>query len=717
MGLNATNYSMYGSYNISKRLKIEGYMNYNKQYSPNFPDVTYGPNSLIYNVAIWTGADWSVDDMKNYWQPGKVGVQSIFAEYQRYHNPYFMVYEWLRGHDKTDMYGYTSLNYKITDELSFTLRSQVTGYDLLRTEKMPFSAHPYGREQNLGDYREDRRNLFENNTEALFNYNYKIGILNLSGIAGGNVRTFNYNSSFTSTDYLNVPNVYSFSNSRNPLFSSSFNSEMRVISEYASIEASVGKFFTINATGRLDKSSALPPSSNSYFYPSISAASVLSDYIKIPKFISYAKARLSYAQVRGGQTPSQIGPSGTPSYLGYGASYNTPYNGPDYSLIQVYSISKPYNNQPATYTSSSISDPSINPFNRVNFEEGVDLKFLHNRLGISYTLFQYTDGPQILANAISTATGYSTEYINAIKTKKTGNELTIMATPVKMKNSLTWDILFNYGSFIDKYAELPTGQTVYQTYFKNGDRIDDFYGTAFARTKDGQIIHDAGGKPIGLPSGAQKKLGHLNPDFTWSIYNKVNYKSFTLGFQFDGSVGGVTTDYLHLKTMRGGRNLETAEGAYGAARYQDYLHATDTAYKGTYVGTGAVVTNGVAIKYDPTTGAILNYDQLTFGSNSKTVLVQDYISKYYGISEANLMSKTYAKLREIILTYNLPEAKLKHTFIKKASVSFVARNLLYFYKDEKFKDVDVEQFNYSTSATSLQTPTTRSYGLNINIVF
>ncbi len=32
---------------------------------------------------------------------------------------------------------------------------------LFRNEKMPFSAHPYGREEGRGDYREDRRSLFE----------------------------------------------------------------------------------------------------------------------------------------------------------------------------------------------------------------------------------------------------------------------------------------------------------------------------------------------------------------------------------------------------------------------------------------------------------------------------------------------------------------------------------------------------------------------------
>ena len=162
------------------------------------------------------------------WQPGKTGTQSIFAEYQRYHNPWFMVNEWLRGHYKNDIYGYVSGNYKFNDHLNLTGRTQITAYDLLRTEKMPFSAHPYGREENLGDYREDRRNLFENNTDLQLNYNYTVRFLNLSGLVGGN-SSFSYNSNWTSTDYMNVPEVYSFSNSKNPIQASSFYSDMRVL--------------------------------------------------------------------------------------------------------------------------------------------------------------------------------------------------------------------------------------------------------------------------------------------------------------------------------------------------------------------------------------------------------------------------------------------------------------------------------------------------------
>ena len=735
--LNITNFNMYGSFNPNPRLRIEANLNFNRQYTPNFPDVDYGPNSLLYNVSVWTGADWNIDDMKNYWQPGKVGTQSIFAEYQRYHNPYFQVYEWLRGHYKNDVYGYVSSNYKIDNHLNATFRSQITTYNLTRTEKMPFSAHPYGREGNQGDYREDRRNMFENNTELQLNYNYKVkDFVTLSGLVGSNLRTFNYNSNWTSTDYLNVPNVYSFSNSKNAIQSSSFTSDMRVLSAYYSLDATIGKYATISTTGRIDKSSALPADNNSFFYPSVSAASVISDYVHLPEVISFLKVRGTYATVRADATSSTVGPApfntitalgGGPSGkslfdnpLGYGNTYSSPYGGPDYSLLPFFSTSKPYNSQPAAYNTTSIYDPTIKTSLRVNYEEGFDIKFLKNRLGFSATAFQYVDGPAILANSISTSTGYNTYYLNALTTKKTGYEFSLTGTPIKNVHNITWDVLVNWSNYKETYKELPPGQTLYRTFFAAGDRTDKLYASAFARTQDGQIINDASGKPI--RTNVSRFLGNLTPDFAWSIYNKINYKSFSLGCQFDGSVGGVTIDYMHIKTMQGGRNIETAEGALGAARYNDWQAfpangiKPDPTYKGSYVGEGVKVSNGTAINFD-NNGNITNYSALQFAPNSQVALVQDYVSKYYGTNEANLMSKTYAKLREVTLGYDIPKKFLGRSFISKATVSFVARNLIYFYKDARFKDVDLDQYPQGISQTGLQSPTTRRFGFNLNFTF
>lgn len=731
-GLNIFNFNTSSTYQITSRLTFNSNFNFSKTYSKNVPDVTYGPNSLIYNLSVWTGDEWNVDDpaIRAKWVPGKTNQQIVFPEHVHYNNPWMMVEDWLRGHDKTDMNGYLSLNYKFDEHLNVTGRSQITTYSLVRSEKMPWGAFTYARTLGQGDYREDRRNLFENNSDVQLNYNYNVGrLINLSGLVGGSVRSFNYNSNFTSTDYLVIPNVYNFNNSLNTLMTNNFTSRMRVLSAYASLDASIGKYATISGTGRIDKSSALPAGSNSYFYPSVSAASVISDYVKLPEVISYLKIRGSFATVHGDATATTIGATpynvyatlagstaGTlnTAFSAYGNNYMSPYGGPDYSLQPVFSTSKPYNNVTAATSSSSIFDPNIKTFNRKTYEEGLDIRVLKNRLGLSATYFQYIDGPQILANAISPTTGYATYYINALKTQKTGIELTLNATPVKLKN-FSWDVNVNWSTFKDTYLELPPGQTRYNTFFQKGDRTDKLYASGFVKSPDGQIVYDAGGKPLKNP--INQFLGYMNGDFAWSIGNRFRYKNISMSFQFDGNVGGKISDRLYSLTMQGGANIATVEGALGKSRLDDDTNAGVASYKGTYVGQGVQVSNGVAIKYD-NFGQITNYNELKFTPNTATSTVQSWATQYYGqVAEGSLVSKTYAKLREVQIGYDLPEKWLRSAMIKKVSVSLVGRNLLYFYKDNRYKGIDIEQFNTAIPTSVLQTPTTRRYGVNINVSF
>jgi TonB-linked SusC/RagA family outer membrane protein len=731
-GVDLVNFNTTASYKATDRLTFTTNVNFSRTYTQNIPDVTYGPNSLIYNLSVWTGDEWNVDapDIRGKWKPGYKDVKIVFPEHVHYNNPWMMVQDWLRGHYKNDLNGYLSANYKLNDHLNVNARTQITTYSLLRSEKMPWGAYTYARTLGQGDYREDRRSMFESNSDVQVNYNYNIGrLINLSGLAGGSLRAFTYSSNFTSTDYLVVPKVYNFNNSLNNLMVNNFNSDMRVISAYASMDASIGKYATLSATGRIDKSSALPKGSNVYFYPSVAVASVISDYIKIPAFISFLKVRGSFATVHGDATAATIGATpynvyttlsgstaGTlnTNFSAYGTNYMSPYGGPDYSLQSVYSTSKPYNNVTAATSSGNIFDPNIKTFNRVNFEEGFDVKFLGNRLGLSATAFQYIDGPQILQNAISPSTGYTAYYINALKTKKTGYELSLTGTVIKAKN-FSWDVLANWSTFKEVYDQLPPGQTYYNTFFKKGDRTDKLYNSGFVKSPDGQIVYDAGGKPLKNP--VNQFLGYMNGDFAWAINNSFRYKNLSLSFQFDGSVGGVISNRLYSLTMQGGANIATVEGAIGKSRLDDDANAGVSNYKGTYVGKGVQVSNGQAITYD-NFGKITNYDKLQFAPNTSTSTVQTWATQYYGqIQEGMLTSKTYAKLREVVLGYSLPQLWLNRTFISKVNLSLVGRNLLYFYKDNKYKGIDVEQYNTASAASGLQTPTTRRFGFNVNVVF
>ena len=178
---------------------------------------------------------------------------------------------------------------------------------------------------------------------------------------------------------------------------------------------------------------------------------------------------------------------------------------------------------------------------------------------------------------------------------------------------------------------------------------------------------------------------------------------------------------MQRQTFRGGRHIETvlnnikdANGqGMGDARYQDYLGNK------TWLAEGVVISNGVAPQYD-VDGNITNYAEMEFAKNQNPTFLQDYISRYYSFEEANLMARTFAKLREVTITYNIPAEKFNGGFFKAASISLVGRNLLYFAEE---RNVDVEQFTGTTSPGSvqgyseLQSPTLRRFGLNLNVTF
>ncbi len=723
--LNSDNFNISTGFDFSDKLRFESNINYNRQYSENFPDVQYGPNSMIYNIIIWGGADWDIDDMRSYWQPGKEGVQQIYADYTRYNNPYFLTHEWLRGHKKNDLYGYMSLTYKPTDYLQVLARTSISSYNLFRSEKFPYSATVYDREQAKGDYREDQRNLFDSNTDLLVTFNKDLtSDINLSASAGGNIRIFQYNSSYTTTDYLDVPASslnpagYSFGNSLNQIKAYNYNAPMDVYSYYYTADISFRDWLNVSTTGRLDNNSSLynaqnPDYKSKYFFPSVSVSALLSKALKLPDVISYLKVRGAYAKVGEGFTSPNIGPTPSSSYpLGYGSTYVSPYGGPSYGNSPGYDIPRVYDNKAGGYYNNNLTNPNLKPYFSSATEVGFDIRFIENRVGLDFTYFNNIDGPKIATQPLSTATGYNGYIANGEKTQRQGFEVVINAKPLVNQNGLNWNVLLNWSTFKETLKELPDGADRLG-FIKIGDRVDSYYAGAFYKTPDGQLINDDSGRPI--RTDVAQFLGNTNPDWSWGLVNQLNYKNWGLTFQVDGRVGGILIDYIQRQTFRGGRHIETTEGAMGEARAQDALGVK------SWVGPGVVISNidpetgkPQAIEYDPQTGAITNYDNLQFAPNTNPTYLQDWIGRYYAAEEANVISRSFAKLREVTLTYNFPASFLDRTFMKKASVSILGRNLLYFAEK---KDVDIDQFVGSDSYSSLQSPTLRRYGFNVNITF
>jgi TonB-linked SusC/RagA family outer membrane protein len=729
-------------YNITPKLRVEASVNLNKQSSPNIPDVNYGPNSYIYMFKVYGSVDYNIDDLKDIYK-GPQGVNNLIPyaqEYGRENSAWFIAKKWLRSHDKTDVNGYVKLSYKFSNALSVALRSQVTSWNQLRTEQVPAGINlntytPWYYFGWYGDYREDRRSLFENNTDLIVNFDKRIHKFGISAFAGTSERAFNYNSLYGTTKALSIPNVYVLTNSQVPYSSYTWGSKMQVYSGFYSFDITYDKYLTLSNTGRVDHLSTLPASNNTFFYPSVSLSSVLSDYITLPKFISFLKIRGSFAEVKGGLTAPTVasaftqitGTSTNGGLLGYGSDLLSSYDGPTYNNQNAYSVATYYNGTPSVNYSNNISNPALKPFNVSSYEAGADIKFLRNRLGLDVTYFTSTNGPTIFPLPVASSSSYSSKNQNAITTLKKGFEIALTGSALKSVRGLNWDVAINYATYKETLKDIFQDETQIgfnNHLYKKGERLDAIYNVGFVRDGSNNIVY-SGGLPLRAPTdiGNNTFLGYANPDFTFGINNRFSYRSFSFSFQVDGRIGGKIYDEVYKDGMNGGTSIESATGAYGTARLAEWQTTSlgTVAPTGKYIAPGKKITGGTPVYAN---GQIANLKDITFADNDVATTVQNFISSGIGnVTEYWMTDRSFAKLREVTLGYSIAAKYLgKSKLVKAATISLVGRNLLYF---SKRKDIDLDQFasGYNASDRSLgnggllQSTTARRFGFNINVSF
>ncbi|WP_126245682.1 SusC/RagA family TonB-linked outer membrane protein [Chitinophaga rhizosphaerae] len=673
--VNISNVNAAGGINLTDKLRIDVNVNYNKQYTPNFPNVAYGPNSFIYYLTLWGGADFDVRDLKNYWQKGKEGIQQYNFEYFRYNNPWFVANEWLRGYYKDDVYGFVSLNYKLAKDLNVMVRTHINTSNLYENNKLPYSAGAY--EANLkGKYREWWTYNFENNTDFLLTWDKKLGRkFDLSTHAGANLRTLNTRNIYAETADLLVPMWYNFENTSEPKRPTNYTATKQVASAYASADLAFNNYLFLGLTGRVDRSSTLPISNNTYFYPSISLGAVISDMVKLPSAISFLKLRGSYARV-GGDLDI-------------------------YSNVASYSLGTRWAGMPSAYYTDKIFNSQIEPAFSSSLEAGIDMRFLKNRVGLDVAWFRSLDGPQVFDNPVSEASGYVTKKLNGLKYLRKGLEATLTATPV-IAGGFRWDVMANWSTYKPYLKEIYGNQTKLK-YIKVGERSDAYYVTDFQRSPDGKIVYGTDGLPIS--DNIPKKIGYFTPDWFGGLTNTFTYGNWRFTFMVDGRFGGKTLNYVNQKLWQGGRHPDAAP----PERIKDALRDGNDNTIPHWTGDGVIVTSG-ELKRDGD-GNVIS-DTRKFAPNTYKTTYQDWAYRLMGAEVSNVIDQSFLKLRDVTLTYNLPAKTLQHTFFKSANVSLVGRNLLYI---TKHKNIDLDQF--VDGANGLQTPSVKSYGVNLNFTF
>ena len=654
------------SYNLTPKLKATASVNYIASGSDNRPNNSYGTENIMY-LWVWFGRQIEMNSLRDYWQPGLEGVQQFNYNYNWHDNPYFTMYENTNGFDKDRIIGNVQVTYDFTDDLQLMIRSGTDFYNDLRDTRRAFSTQRYP----FGQYREDKIFFEERNTDFLLTYDKQINeVFSVTASFGGNRRDLTDRYNRTSANQLSIPEVYNFENSRIPLAVTQFDQRKRVNSLYGFVNIGYKNMLFLDITGRNDWSSTLPEDNNSYFYPSVSGSAVLTDLLDVSStsVLSYAKLRASWAQVGNDTDP--------------------------YQLRNVYNFLEPFGNTQRASESAVIANSDLKPERQTSFEIGTDLRFFNGRLNLDATYYNTSSKNQILELPVDITSGYSRRVINAGEIQNRGVEVMFNVTPVELTNGLSWNVNLNFtrnrSEVVSLFGDLDTYQIAdnyVQILAKEGGRMGDMYGTGFVQSPDGRTVYE-NGYPVRDPN--LRLLGNYNPDFMVGLYNTITYQNFNLGFLFDWRQGG---EVLSRTILIGGTS--------------GMMDFTAESRENGLVGVGV---KNVGSEESP-----------EYVTNDVIVSGRDfYWSRYNrGNEEIGRYDASFVKLREIKLGYQLPNDLFGNFPLRNVSVAIVGRNLALWTENTHF-DPEVISFDGGTVVPGVEdmaTPTTRSFGFNINFEF
>ncbi len=610
----------------------------------------------------------------------KPGYDSLGRELlytQGVSNPYYILNKEKQTDSKNRLMASATLKYEITDWLYVRGRMTRDYYLSKRMQYIPdgnaSSSFPYNSPSNIGGIFNQRAvESSSNEYELMLGVNPGLkGKFNVNGFVGGNISSRSSSQLIESGNTFIVPDVYTFNNLKTKLPSTS-ESRRRTNSIFGSLEFSYNKYLYLTLTGRNDWFSTLPPENNNLFYPAASMSFIVSDALKLPAAISFAKLRASTAQVSGDTDPYQLDLS--------------------YSLDAfLYNNSLPLQ----LIGTSNIPNRKLKPLLSTDYEVGLEMDFIQNRIGFEASYYKRQIRNDIVRTAVSSTTGYSTAVLNVGKMQNSGIEILVRATPVKTRD-FAWDMTATYTKNNNKVVSLGDGvqgvPIVLATSksgnafvrLTEGERYGGIYGFSYTRdSATGQKIYDSRGFPV-INSNATY-LGNSTYDKMFGFSNTFAYKNLSLYLFVDAKFGADIYSETNATAYKNGKHMATLTG-----------------------------------REEGFTPDGLNQS----GTKNSVMVMPDNVSSYYNqignISEQFIYDASFVKLREVALRYKFANRLLSKSGFSNAAISLVARNLLTIYKDKNLENVDPESniaANNQQGIERMGYPATRTYGVTIKFTF
>ncbi len=624
-----------------------------------FANVLYTPRSVDLN-----GLPWEDSQHRSVFYRSNNSIQ----------NPYWTINNEKYSEDTDRINGKLALSYPITENLNILFRSGFDSYTLENTFAVNKGGINYS---GLGRYDKGYiRERILDNTLIISGYQELTEKIDLDFTLGANARKNTYEQLVSSyTDQLIYGTFFS-DNFVNKNAGSFYNSQVNKLGVFAALNFSYDNFLYVNLVGRNDWASTHENSNNSLFYPGASVS-----FLPMKAFDIDTNGTVNFLKIRAG--------------YGTSARFADPYNTRDALGVITNAWWNAGNGNSVVNTNSvsnTIGNPDLKPELQTEIEFGLEGKFFSNRLSIDASIYQRNAKDQIINRVLDPSTGATSTLTNAGELETKGLELLVSGTIIKT-DDFSWESTVNFSKYTSLIIDLPddidqinlNGFTNQGNFAKEGEPFNVLMGTYVER--------DASGNPIVLDNGYWKVssdigvIGDPNPDFTMSFINGFKYKNVKLGFQVDYTKGGDLLSYSASTLLARGLTTDTDVD------------------RGQTVVLPGVKSDG--------------------SKNTTQISLTDYYfdNYLYGASEAIIYDATLLRLREVSLTFNLPEIALNKTPFSKISFSFVGNNL--WRKAFNFPDAH-QGFDPQVSSLGVGNskgldfmagPATKQYGFSLKATF
>lgn len=522
----------------------------------------------------------------------------------------------------------------------------------------------------------------------------------------GNTTSVSTNGGLTGENWFDLAASFS------PLSSSSLRTELVKDAMIGTLNLNYKNQLYVEGTVRKDRTSTMTPDNNSFVYPSVNAGFVVSDAVKLPSVVNYAKLRASWGIV--GNYPEAYQANVTYKPANWGAQ------GSGSSVISTVTNFDTYGNL------------NIVPEQKKELEFGLEARFLKDRVGLDVTYFSSQIKNQILPLSLPLTSGASSQLNNVGDLQNKGLEISVNARVIQGHN-FSWNTTVNWATYQNKLVALAGNSkqliysdndgNAYQTVATVGRPIGDILAHPLLRDSKGQVLISDDGLYQQDPN-KMESFGNIQAKGSGGILNTFRYKNLSLDVNMDFKYGGsVIPTGLFWMNSRGitEESLAYMDKAHGGISY--YINAA-----GKGVQTSAAAGPGGEKVYND--GVLLSGVTSAGTANSNVISQAYYFWNTFNwggpqyspnaIYNMYVQKNDYIKMREIALTYEFSPKIASRIWAKKLSVSFIARNAFYIYRT--IKNMDVEQLTvsskfYQNANNAGSQPSSRTFGVTLRANF